>query len=60
MFLTPKALHRMYVPLREQCQFDAYKHAQIPYTVVPPLVLPPESNTADTTLPRAWHILPAS
>ena len=41
----------MYVPLREQCRkFDAYMHAGIPFDVVPQLVLPPEANTANSTL----------
>jgi hypothetical protein len=52
MITTSTALHRMYVPLREQCRkFDAYmSNAKIPYAVVPQLVLPPEANTWKTTL----------
>lgn len=51
MITTTAALHRIYVPLREQCRkFDAYNHAKIPWSVVPQLVLPPEANTPQTTL----------
>ncbi|KAL3897809.1 MAG: hypothetical protein SGPRY_012970 [Prymnesium sp.] len=43
---TNKLIQTMYVPLRELCRkFDGYLEvANIPPSVLPPLVLPPESN----------------
>ena len=53
MYTTSVALQRMFVPLREQCRkFDAYMQANISKQIVPMLVLPPEMNHENSTLPR--------